>query len=392
MTNKSLGANRRRMQKGRTRLPAGRVAAVLIIEAIIAVLAFSAFPAFGATTATTTTTLASNNPNNPSSNIAAPVGGTISDTATVTGAGPAAPTGTVTFNLYGPGDTACATIIFTSTNPVAASPATSTTTSKATSGSFAPTTVGAYRWTATYSGDANNTISGPTACNDPNEISTVATSPTIATQAVAVVPLNKPTGDTATLSGVNGTATGTITFKAYGPGSPTTPTCTTLAFTSTPRTVTSNTATSDPFTPTAQGTYRWVAVYTGDANNAPNTSGCGDPNETVAVIGACTIDFSTATEGRLIRGTDGPDIICGSPFNDIIKGKGGNDVIFGNGGDDNLKGNDGNDTIYGGEGDDTIRGGAGDDTLIGDNGNDTIRGQLGFDICRGEVLRSCEAS
>jgi Ice-binding-like len=75
-----------------------------------------------------------------------PAGGTVSDSATVTGG--ASPSGSVTFKLFGPGDTTCSTPI-----------ATRTATLTAGSASSGPVTVGAagtYNWTAAYSGDANN--------------------------------------------------------------------------------------------------------------------------------------------------------------------------------------------------------------------------------------------
>jgi hypothetical protein len=75
-----------------------------------------------------------------------PVGGNISDSATVIGG--ASPTGSVKFELFGPGDDTCATPIATRTGPL--------TGGTATSGDVTATTQGTYNWVATYSGDANN--------------------------------------------------------------------------------------------------------------------------------------------------------------------------------------------------------------------------------------------
>ncbi len=98
------------------------------------------------------------------------VGGTIFDTATVTGvAGVASPTGTVNFQLYGPGDTSCAAApVFQSTNALAGG--------AATSGGFAVSQQGIYRYTAAYSGDSNylNTFG---VCNALNESVTVTAAP-----------------------------------------------------------------------------------------------------------------------------------------------------------------------------------------------------------------------
>ena len=98
------------------------------------------------------------------------VGGTIFDTATLTSAVPGGPTGTVTFNLYGPGDTSCTgTPVFTSPNrPISGGTATSTT--------YSPPAAGSYRWTASYSGDANH-VPLNALCNQPNEISVVTAAP-----------------------------------------------------------------------------------------------------------------------------------------------------------------------------------------------------------------------
>ena len=49
------------------------------------------------------------------------------------------------------------------------------------------------------------------------------------------------------------------------------------------RPLTGGTATSASFTPTAVGTYRWIARYSGDANNDPVSGACGDTGEQVVV-------------------------------------------------------------------------------------------------------------
>ena len=88
------------------------------------------------------------------------LGGALTDTATLSGG--ATPTGTITFNLYGPNDLTCAgAAIFTSTVPVNGNGAYPST-------SFTPTAEGTYRWIANYSGDANNGVTANT-CNASNE-------------------------------------------------------------------------------------------------------------------------------------------------------------------------------------------------------------------------------
>jgi len=99
---------------------------------------------------------------------AVPLGGLIHDTATLSGG--VASTGTITFQLFGPNDATCtATPAFTTTVTVAGN-------GSYGSAGFTPTSVGVYRWIATYSGDSANAASA-TACNDANESVTISTGP-----------------------------------------------------------------------------------------------------------------------------------------------------------------------------------------------------------------------
>ena len=110
----------------------------------------------GSQTTTTLTTQASP---------AIQLGGLIHDTATLSGG--VAPTGTITFSLFGPNDATCtAAPAFTSTVTVAGN-------GSYASANFTPSLVGTYRWIAAYSGDAANAAS-TTACNDANEGVTVS--------------------------------------------------------------------------------------------------------------------------------------------------------------------------------------------------------------------------
>ena len=205
------------------------------------------------------------------------LGGQVTDTATL--AGGSSPTGTITFRLFGPDDATCSgTPAFVNTKTVAGN-------GSVTSDPFVPRSAGTYRWVAAYSGDAaNNPVT--TACTDPAETVVVTspgpTTPTLTTTASPGVAFGGQVTDTATLAG--GLApTGTITFRIHGPDDPT---CSTSPMFINDKPVTGNgTYSSDPFTPTAAGTYRWVAVYNGDLNNTPVTTACGDTAETVVVTG-----------------------------------------------------------------------------------------------------------
>lgn len=158
------------------------------------------------------------------------------------------------------------------------------------------TSAGRYCWRAVFSGDAANGI--PTSSDSrANECFTVnPVTPTLGTTAGADVLLGNQVTDQASLSGlatqpatpvINLTGTGgaaaggTLTFKLYGPND-----CTTVAYTSTPVAVSGNGNYNASFTPTAPGTYHWVAEYSGNLPNNNATSHnttCNDSNETVVV-------------------------------------------------------------------------------------------------------------
>jgi hypothetical protein len=213
------------------------------------------------------------------------LGDPISDTAsTLVHPGMPLPTGAVTFEVYGPDDMFCSGNPVFNSGPrplVVGFPFTT-----ANSGPFVPTATGTYRWTASYSGD-DNYLPTTAACNFPQE-SSVVTAPTatVTTQATPTANLGNPISDTATVTALQGlpTPTGTVVFKAYGGdflclGQP--------SFTSEPQPLSGSpvaTANSGPFTPGAAGTYYWVAIYSGDENYAPVTTGCGGPNEESIVV------------------------------------------------------------------------------------------------------------
>jgi hypothetical protein len=113
-----------------------------------------------------------------------------------------------------------------------------------------------------------------------------AGSASVATTASPNIALGAGTlSDSATVSGlVSPETSGNVEFRLYGPddaecsGAP--------VFTSTKAvSVAGSTAsaTSDAFTPTQTGTYRWVASYSGDANNVGKAGACNDANESTTV-------------------------------------------------------------------------------------------------------------
>jgi hypothetical protein len=121
-----------------------------------------------------------------------------------------------------------------------------------------------------------------------NCISFSLAQPKIVTNASGPVTIGESISDAATLS-QGSSPTGSITFKVYAPHADGTAdtTCSTLVKTLGPIAVNGNSPpdySSGSFTPSGTapeiaGTYEWIASYSGDANNAPATTACGDTGE-----------------------------------------------------------------------------------------------------------------
>jgi Ca2+-binding RTX toxin-like protein len=81
-----------------------------------------------------------------------------------------------------------------------------------------------------------------------------------------------------------------------------------------------------------------------------------------------------------IVGSEGDDVLHGTPGRDVIWGGGGDDEIYGSLGNDLICGGPGSDLIHGGRGNDIVDGGSGDDDRVyGDLGDDKILGGPGND-------------
>ena len=141
-------------------------------------------------------------------------------------------------------------------------------------------------------------------------------------------------------------------------------------------------------------------LVTGPAGASEEARGHGRPEVPVDCAVPPDIDLDgfhlvigTDKDDRL-KGTNGPDFICGCLGDDRIDGRGGDDLIlgdtstfFGNvdaeGGDDEIDAGRGNDQVLSGPGDDEVEGGSGDDFLALAVGDDEGEGDSGADTVNG---------
>jgi hypothetical protein len=115
-------------------------------------------------------------------------------------------------------------------------------------------------------------------------------SPTILTQASPAITLGAGSlSDGVTVgSRVSPLDGATIDFRLYGPDNPTCAGAPVFVSTGVPYPAAGGTVTSAEFAPTAAGTYRWTATYSGDANNAPVSTACNADNSATVVSRAAS--------------------------------------------------------------------------------------------------------
>jgi len=218
-----------------------------------------------------------------------------SDAATLSEppSGDPAPTGTVTFNVYGLDNTTCTGVArFNSTNPVSADGV------SAASNAFIADAAGTYQFTASYSGDSTY-APAVSECGAAGASVTLPLLPvSMATQASLMFwnGVGFRFSDTATLASVPvglPAPTGTVTFNVYGPigwpfsvesgdcaGTP--------LFTSTNPVAANSSATSNTFVPVETGArpqemYLLTASYSGDGLYATAAGECGAVGESVTL-------------------------------------------------------------------------------------------------------------
>jgi hypothetical protein len=236
-----------------------------------------------------TSTVAKATPSLSGSASSGTVGAAIHDEVTVTAG--ASPGGEVTFKVYGPGDASCATPLKTTSATVASS-------GKATSGDFLSQQAGAYRWTASYGGDANNEAAS-LGCNASGQTSSLAkASPTLGATATSTVVVGNTITDKANLSG-GFSPGGEIVFRAYGPGDAT---CGGAPAYEAAETVSGN----GPYSPAGfapgPGLYRWTAEYKGDGNNNSSSLGC-NVGDQASAVGTIDVKLSASAANGTVGNT-----------------------------------------------------------------------------------------
>ncbi len=224
-------------------------------------------------------------------------------------------TGSISSALAGSsGTNASGTITFYEDGPVSSAPASCTSTgwnSLGTasvsgnntyhpSGGFTPSVTGNYYWYSSYGGDANNNSAHST-CPSVYETVVSKASPTLTAggpgtgTANTVIATGSISSVLASSSGTN--ASGTITFKVFGPLSSPPSVCTTGGSTVGTASVSGN-ATYHPsagYTPTASGNYYWYSSYGGDGNNNTAVSPCGSSMSVTVVSGSTATKLAFTT-------------------------------------------------------------------------------------------------
>jgi len=202
------------------------------------------------------------------------IGDTLNDSASLSGA--SSPTGNIVFKLFPPSDPTCTgTAVYTDTEAIVGTGANTATTDPK---GYVSLVAGTYHWTASYAGDDNNNAASSGCSAEPVVIA--KNSPTAATTQ-SLLP-----NDSFTLSG-GSSATGTVDFYLFAPGTTcaNTDTAKALAAFHQQKTLASNAAattndgtpdanTNNGYTAIAEGTYKWLAVYSGDDNNNTAVSNC----------------------------------------------------------------------------------------------------------------------
>jgi hypothetical protein len=201
-------------------------------------------------------------------------GEAIQDSASLLGG--SSPTGTISFQLYAAGDTACSQPLLSQALSVNV-----TGDGLYSSSSLSWGTPGVYQWVASYSGDAHNApVEG--ACDEPGEQVILKARPSLAQGASPSAAAGEAIHDAVSLAG-GSSPTGTIAFQLYAAGDTTCSQPLLSEPLSMSVTAGDGLYTSPGLLQGTPGAYQWVATYSGDAYNAPARSACGEPGAQVLV-------------------------------------------------------------------------------------------------------------
>ena len=213
-------------------------------------------------------------------------------------AGGSAPSGTVTFTVFGPQTSPPTSCASGGTTVGTANPYGDGTYHPSTG--FTPPSSGDYWWYASYGGDVGDELSTSTCGSGMAETTVVPkATPTLS----ASGPMAGTAGSPISASQVSATLaegsspTGTITFTAFGPQSSPPSSCASGGTTVGTASVNGDGAyqSSAGFTPAAPGEYWWYASYSGDAGDQPTASTCGALMAQTLVAAAPTTGSSSGT-------------------------------------------------------------------------------------------------
>jgi hypothetical protein len=205
-----------------------------------------------------------------------PVGTPVRSTASLIGA--LLPTGTMTFRLFS--DASCTTQVFTSQNVV-------DVTGAATSSDFVPTLPGTYRWTATYSGDANNNpVTSP--CSASNSVTITGTLPSTTSPSSTSLPSSTSSTTTSSTSSTSTTSSSVPTGTTSSSSSSSSSSSTSSTSTSTTVGATSSTTAA----PASSSTTATTAATTTTLPTSTSTS--TSTSTTTTTIPATTSTTATA--------------------------------------------------------------------------------------------------
>jgi LPXTG-site transpeptidase (sortase) family protein len=221
------------------------------------------------------------------------VGHSVFDSAFLSGTGIGTPSGTVIYTYFS--DSAC------TLNPQIARTVTLTNNGDIPD-SNPPITfklAGTYYWQAIYSGGAG--FNGATSDCTSEKLIVNKETPTLTTKASGPITVGEAITDTAHLTGGFAPLGGTMTFDVFAPGDTT---CSTPIHVTPWVPVTgAGFYTSHTYPTTDVGVYRWIAHYSGDANNNKLDTTCIDANETSMVYQGST--GPGTTPGGTTTGTSG---------------------------------------------------------------------------------------